>query len=438
MTNFTSFPQAEKFLIARRARYFPGPLGLKRAQLFLKLLGNPQEKIKVIHIAGTSGKGSTAYLTSKILADLGFKTGLTLSPHLQDIRERLQINNRLISRQKFVHNLNQLFPSVKKMEKSPWGLPTYFEILTALAFYTFNKEKVDYAVIETGFGGRYDATNVIKNPQKIAVFTRIGLDHTHILGKTLTGIARQKAAIIQANNTVVALKQSNSINLTLEKAAHAKNAPLHFIQAGKHFKNIKATQEKTVFDFSFRSLKLTRIELGLLGAHQAENTSLALAALSLLSDRDGFPINRPLLRKTLKGAKFPGRLEIIKSPQRPIIIDGAHNPQKITALIKSLRQLFPRQKFIFLIALKKTKDIALCLSPLLPWAEKIFITDFPGPAHKPILIQKTLRRMNFPSTQIVHRLQEVINQNNRKPLVITGSLYLLSYYWPKIKELRPS
>ncbi len=185
------------FIPDRYSLKFSGQAGIERTKYLLQLLDNPQEKIKVIHIAGTSGKGSTAYLISKLLQHHGFKVGLQVSPHLIDIRERFQINNQLIPEELFVRTFQEIKPTIEKAKNSHWGKLTFFEILVSFAFYFFWKNKVDYAVMETGLGGLYDGTNVVENKNKLVVLTKIGLDHQWILGSTYEKIASQKAGIIK-------------------------------------------------------------------------------------------------------------------------------------------------------------------------------------------------------------------------------------------------
>jgi len=184
-----SFKQAEELLSQHipktSTQTFPGKLGLNRAKYFLKLLGNPQEKLKIIHIAGTSGKGSTCYLISSLLTSQGFKVGLHQSPHLTDVTERFQIDGKIISQKEFVFYLNKVIPVINMVGKTFHGSLTYFEILVGLAYLIFYEKKIDYAVIETGLGGKYDGTNVVARPDKLSVLTKIGLDHTNILGKTI-------------------------------------------------------------------------------------------------------------------------------------------------------------------------------------------------------------------------------------------------------------
>ncbi|EKE14049.1 MAG: multifunctional folylpolyglutamate synthase/dihydrofolate synthase, partial [uncultured bacterium] len=230
-----NFTHAEAFLSLHipktSAQTFPGETGLNRAKNFLRRLGNPQEKLKIIHVAGTSGKGSTCYLISSLLSAHGFKVGLHQSPHLTDVTERFQINNKNISKDDFVVYLNKIIPIINHRDEACLVSTslTYFEILVGMAFYIFNEKKVDYAVIETGLGGKYDGTNVVSRSDKLAVLTKIGLDHVAILGKTLPEITLQKAMIINKNSQAISINQDPKAEEVIREIAEEKKAKLFFI-----------------------------------------------------------------------------------------------------------------------------------------------------------------------------------------------------------------
>lgn len=446
-----TFSQAKDFLyqqIPKEAKKkFPGQLGLKRTKYLLSLLGNPQNKLKVIHLAGTSGKGSTAYLISLILKNLGFKTGLHLSPHLIDIRERFQINNQLVPENQFCRFLNDIIPAVNQVKKTDYGSPTYFEILVALSFFIFWRKKVDYAVMETGLGGQYDATNCLREKNKLVVLTKIGIDHSRILGRTLDKIAFQKAKVIQRNNLVLSLWQKPIVRKVFEKITQEQKARLFYIKQKKNIKNIKTSLYKTSFDFCFQDLKLAKIDLKLVGLHQAENCALALAAVWLLSKRDRFKADKAAIRKALLKADFLGRMTILKTPEKIIIIDGAHNPQKMSALIKSLKRLYPKTKIGFLVAFLPRKDYLNMLKHITPKASKIFITGFGTRqdstpfSENPYMIGRTLKNLNFNNYTVVNDLNEAFCQGLKtktNPLVITGSLYLVGRVLKQFKNLTVS
>lgn len=422
--------------------------GINRTKYLLKLLDNPQNKLNIIHVAGTSGKGSTSYLISILLNSLNKKVGLALSPHLIDIRERLQINNRLISKKSFVSFVNDLAHQISKLEKTKFGKPTYFEIMTVLAFYVFFKEKVDFAVMETGLGGLFDATNTVETANKIDVITKLGLDHTQILGKTIEEIAKQKAGIIHSGNTVFSIDQVKKAQETIIEKSKEVGANLRFITEG-NFSNILLTKASTEFDFSFENLVLKNIKLGMLGEHQAENCSLALAVAYFVSQKYKFRFDEKKIRKVLKTAIFHGRMEIIKKKAlghtRTIILDGAHNPQKMQSFLNSLKKIFPNKKFNFLIAIKKDKDYDQMLKLIIPLANKIVITtfflknmDLIRFSEDPMIIANTLSKLGFNNWEVCIpnnlAIKQILKEDYKNDAVITGSLYLLSEIYPFLHE----
>jgi dihydrofolate synthase / folylpolyglutamate synthase len=457
---FKTMLQFEAYLKARiptREALFVGDLGLQRAKYFMKLLGNPQNKLQVIHIAGTSGKGSTASLTSHLLQSQGFRVGLFISPHILDIRERLQIDNQLPSEKLILKYFNQILPIILKMEKCRYGTPTYFEILAGLAYFIFAKEKLNYAVIETGLGGRLDGTNTVTSKNKIAIITKLGLDHTEVLGNTLAKIASEKAGIIKAQNTVINIQQSTNTQSIINKKCQKKNANLFTIKDGKNYKLISSTKTATIFDFNFANselnsdselsseapFKLRNTQLNLIGAHQIENCSLALACLSALANRDKFTINEKKMRSALQKISIPGRMEIRKNGKNFFIIDGAHNPQKMTAFISSLRLIFPNQKFDFILAFKKGKDFKKILKKILPLANHVFLTSFSTANQADHWSSvdtaeiasyfKTEKFKNF--STIKNNETEILTtiQNSKSSIALTGSLYLIGSIYKYLK-----
>jgi len=411
---------------------------LARTKEILNHLDNPQEKLTVIHVAGTAGKGSTAYLISLILKSQGFRVGLHLSPHLVDIRERFQINNRLIPTQKFLKSLNRLLPVLKKTAKTPWGEPDYFEILTILAFEIFFQERVDYAVIETGLGGLYDSTNTISNPKKISVITKISLDHCQVLGNTLAEIAFQKMGVVGNKSIVVTGDQRPTANWMIKKTAKNKQAQLVKIEEGKDFQIRKVSSRGTSFSYLYHHL-----DLGLIGKHQAQNCALALKTIETLSGRDQFPLSWSKIKKVLARAHFPGRLEIIKKNNQKIILDGAHNEEKMAALTQTLKEVFPKKKFDFLIAFKKDKAVKKMIKKIVPLANKVTISsifyshsNWQKLACESTEIEKIFHNFGFKKTIIIDESQKALGHNleTNRPLVITGSLYLVGEIYPLLSQ----
>lgn len=415
--SFKDIKDIEKFL----ANYVPqnigdnffGEQGLARVKYFASLLGNPQEKIKVIHIAGTSGKGSTATILSIILQRLGLKTGLQVSPHLLDIRERCQINNNLLTTNKFIQYFSKIIPTIMTMKKSKFGTPTYFEIMTVLAFYIFWKEKVDYAIIETGLGGAWDASNIVRNKNKISILTKIGRDHTEILGKTLPEIAQQKAGIIQKENKVFSMNQKKSVQEIIKKICLFQKSALEY------------------------SDKKCAYKLGLKGEFQKENCSLALKVVKFLSSRDKFIISNNKIKKALQIIKFPGRFEVKNIKNKTVVFDGAHNTQKMKAFLASLQKQYPQKKFHFLIAFKKKKDYIKLLKQITKVATRITVTNIKNTKQDLGIIEENISRitkqldeLNYKNYNIVDDPKKVFKKNllitRKEILVVTGSLYLIS------------
>ncbi len=414
-TYLNSFIPLEKKLI------YPGKYGLLRTKYLLSLCGNPQEKVKVIHIAGTSGKGSTATMISTALIGQGFKVGLSLSPHVIDLRERFQINNAFITFNDVVEIVNELQEAVKQTELSKHGKPTYFEIITALTFLLFCKKRVDYAVMETGLGGTYDATNVVSNESKVAVITKIGHDHMGVLGKTLPKIASQKAGIIHEKNLVISTTQRMSVRRVLDERAREMDTSVHYVKP---------------------TITKWNIQLPILGKFQIENCAVALCTIELVSDKDNWLLDLGKLRESLNHLEIPGRMQKIVINGKTVILDGAHNPQKMSALIKSLKELYPNQKLDFLVALKKGKDYRNTLKYILPKAASITCTKFllntqgfPIQAEEPAKLLSIIEKAGYIPATVIEDPHEALKHslnNNKNTLIITGSFYLVSELYSEL------
>ncbi|MEI6533295.1 MAG: Mur ligase family protein [Candidatus Roizmanbacteria bacterium] len=414
---------------------FPGELGLERCKKILYLLGNPQEKLKVIHIAGTSGKGSTAYILSSLLQGQGFKTGLHFKPHIYDLRERFQINHQLLCETSCIAYLNDIIPILEEITKSSLGQPTYFETLISLAYYIFYSEKVDYAVIETGMGGMLDGTNVISNPDKISVITRLGLDHTAILGNTKEEIAYQKAKIIHTGNIVISLHQDMEYTQIINDVAKETGNVVQYIQKGVHYDN-QDNDKHIAFDFHYKQLQLDTIKLNLEGAYQIENASLALATLEELSQKFKFNIQIKKIYENLSNIQLAGRYQVLTIGKKIVIIDGAHNPQKMESFLNGLESKFPKRNKIFLVAFKKGKDIKQMVEMISGEASQVLITSFFAHmtdlrdySEDPDVIKNLFESQGFKDVNIQKKVEKAIEyalSQEHPIIVITGSLYLVT------------
>ncbi len=419
--------------------------GLEKITYLLSLLNNPEDCFKSIHIAGTNGKGSTSSLIASVLKESGLKTGLYTSPHLVDFRERIQINGVLIPRKRLTEIVERLIPLIRKTNNKLGDL-TYFEVSTAIAFEYFKEEKVDFACIEVGMGGRLDATNVIT--PLVSVITSIGFDHTKELGNTLGKIAFEKAGIIKKNVPLVCGVEGKEPLNVIRKICKKKNSKIYILNkdfAGasrwlalnKEMRGNRAVHRiaPTGQKISYKGISgnFSNYEIKLLGEYQIQNASLALAVIELLgrgSDKIG-ALTIKNIRKGLKNAKWPGRFEIVcRAPT--IIIDGAHNPPGASELAKSLKRYFPDKKINFILGILKDKDISGIVKEFMPLADKVIVTSPHCDRASSLDEQaKTVRKYHedveavYPIRKAIKRMVGAIRRVAQKNeiICITGSLY---------------
>ena len=330
-------------------------LGLERIEKILQLLENPQDNFKIIHIAGTNGKGSVCAITAKILESAGYKTALYTSPHLIDYTERMKINGIDISKEDFANTLSLVIDTADKNKIEL----TEFEILTATAFKYFSDRKVDFAVIETGLGGRFDATNVSSKHKILSVITSISIDHKNVLGDTIEKIAFEKAGIIQHNIPVVVGKNNKGYEV-IKKQAEQLNSPVLSPQ-----KNVKILFENNTNYACFDGKKF---EFPLLGLFQEENLELVFEAASYLK------INEKAIEQGLKKVIWSSRFQYIKD--KNLILDGAHNEGAAKVLRKSLDFYFPKQKRIFIFGAMNTKEYQKVAKILFRPQDKVYFYQF--------------------------------------------------------------
>jgi dihydrofolate synthase/folylpolyglutamate synthase len=453
MPQFTSVAEAISFfsqylrnsMLSQAQHPFGDPhLYLDRACYLYRLLGNPEQHQKVIHIAGTSGKGSTAQMISLLLQEHGFTVGTFLSPHLFDYRERFQLNNQWIDEQTLLNHLNKVVPLIEKMGKTSIGRPSFFEINNAIAYQFFNENRVDYVVLETGVGGLYDSTNTNTTADRLSVITDIGYDHQNLLGKTLTSIAYQKAGIIKPRGKVIALWGSEESNQVVEDIAFAKGAQLDWVRPIDQFVTTAVTEAGSLFDYHTNTGTLKDLELGVLGEHQVRNASTALTALYEVAKRDQWTVKEAVVRKTLKHTShyIHAKVERIslqtKAGKKVAFLDMAHNPQKIAALSDCLQTILPTQKFDFLFAAKANKEFTEMIDSISSIANSIIVTrptynehsiDLPFKNALPSLICQYVREhhphIKTKAISNPHHAYEALIDTAQKPIVITGSSYLI-------------
>ena len=379
-------------------------LGLERIETALQKLDNPHKNLKVIHIAGTNGKGSVASTLANILRCAGFKVGLYTSPHLVEYTERIKINNVEILKEDFAKYVSCVCEIADNL--------TEFEILTAAAFKYFSDKKVDYVVLETGLGGRYDATNVCENT--LAIITSISLDHTDRLGDTYEKIAYEKAGIIKENSTVITATYNKGFE-TIKQVASEKNAKLICVDYEVEMEYTNAQ--------NYAVIAAEKFEFPLLGLYQRQNLALVLEACKVLN------ISFDYIKEGLKTAKWAARLEYKK--EKNILIDGAHNPDSALELRKSLDFYFKNEKKIFIYSTIDTKDYKAIADILFTKDDEIYYLEF---NHKnAVSFEQYVKDVSHLNIKKVENLEELLKRSELK--VITGSLYMVGEFYTK-KEMQ--
>jgi len=421
-------------------------LGLENIAYLLSLLGNPQERLNIIHIGGTNGKGSTAAIISSILQTEGFKVGLYTSPHLVEFNERMKINGQNISSVRVVNLLEKIKPYLKKTSQTKeYRHPTFFEVITAMAFLYFFEEKVDFLVLEVGLGGRLDATNVCK--PLLSVITRIDYDHMDKLGNSLEKIAWEKAGIIKPEGIVISSTQYKKVRDKLKDIAKERRCILFTVGEKIRPHLIKADTRGIWFDIKGIYGEYKNLFLSLVGKHQLENVATAITAVEALKIR-GFDISLSSIREGLKRVTWEGRLEIIQ--ERPfIVLDGAHNPSGIKTVYKNLLEIFSYRRLILVLAIFSDKDFSRMIKIITPIADLLITSKAKNPrATSPEIIAQEASRFidqdRIIITQSISQaIQYALKKANQDDLIcITGSLYMVGeakqYFIKKQKILKNS
>ena len=341
--------------------------GLGRTQTLLAKMGNPEKKLKFVHIAGTNGKGSTAAMTASVLQKAGYRTGLYTSPYIYRFHERMQVNGQQISDEELAQITEYVKPLADSMEQSP----TEFELVSCIAFEYFLRQKCDIVVLEVGMGGALDSTNVIPVPE-VAVITNIGLDHTEYLGDTVEKIAETKAGIFKENGHAVVYRGAPSVEAVYERICAERNVTLHKAD----FESLKQKSHDLfgqVFDCGTRK----DLELPLLGDHQLHNAAVVLSIVDALIQQ-GWKITEENIRQGLRDVSWPGRFDIVS--RNPLfIIDGGHNPQCIDALVQNVKDYLKGRKVIALTGVLADKDYGEMYRPIMPLVSSFVCVTPPNP-----------------------------------------------------------
>ena len=385
---------------------------LARIEPLMALLGNPEDLLRVIHIAGTSGKTSTAYYMTALLRAAGQKVGLTVSPHIDSVRERVQIDGEPLAEVVFCRELAFFLDIVRQAGQQP----SYFELLFAFAVWVFARQGVDYAVIETGLGGLHDATNVLARADKVCVITDIGFDHMGILGRTLPAIAAQKVGIVHDHNPVFMYQQDRGVMTVITE------------WIAEHRATLDATTEQD-------EQREFPVDTAGIPDYQRRNWRLAYRAYRFIQTRDGLPhLTSKVLCQT-QLLQVPARMDICQVGAKTITMDGAHNAQKMATFIASFQRLYPDTKPAVLLALKDDKAYAELVPLLSAFARSITVTTFQGAQDLPVrplepaILAQALAAGGMQTVQTIAdpaAALETVLAGPEKLIVITGSFYLLA------------
>lgn len=427
-----NYKQAEEFLLsltdyekAPSVVYSATNYDLRRMELLLNRLGNPHRGRKTVHIAGTKGKGSTATMISSVLSTAGQRTGLFTSPHLQSWNERISINSRHITQKDFAHYASAVYPDVLSLnEEARHGKLTTFEALTAMAFLCFGREKADVQVLETGMGGRLDSTNIV-DPD-VCIITSISLDHTQVLGESLSQIASEKAGIIKRGSIAVSAPQQPEAMKVIVEKCHELNVPL--ITIGKEIRWRPRSSDLNGQVFSVAgNLGDYKLFIPLIGDHQMDNASLAVAALEVLK-QVGLRISTPEILKGFAAVRWPARLQIMKKAPL-VIIDGAHNVDSIQKILGSIRQHCTYKRAFVIFGSSADKDIAGMAKELAHFADRTVLTRSAHPrAAAPRSLADIFSAAGVKADvrkNIAEALENILSIADKQDLIlVTGSLFL--------------
>ncbi|MHC5022442.1 MAG: bifunctional folylpolyglutamate synthase/dihydrofolate synthase [Planctomycetota bacterium] len=430
----TTYPSAVRYLLERTnlermrvVRYDEENFKLDRMRTLLEHLGNPHEQVRMVHVAGTVGKGSTVAMIASMLQGCGYAVGRYTSPHLVEVRERIAINDDLISRPRFTELMRQVAEASETLDIAP----TFFETVTAMAFMHFAEEAVDIAVIETGLGGRLDSTNVIT--PEVSIITQIDRDHTHILGRSVDAIAREKAGIFKRGVPAITFEQSEEVDPVLQDVAESVESPLRVINKDIEFSyRFCASPDlgpHTRVCLITETSQFMHLPVPLPGEHQAINCGLALAAIDALK-ASGFKFEEVPLHEGLARTTTPGRMEIVWSQPR-ILIDGAHNAASLGALVRCVGAHVPYDSMVCIFGCCEDKDVAAMLEKIAMGGDKIIFTRArTNPrAADPDELQRRFQEISGKMSQVARTLPEALDLASRAVgrddlICVTGSFYL--------------
>ena len=412
------------------SKKFGSKLELERIKKLCELMGNPQDKLKFIHIAGTNGKGSTSLYIHNSLVDAGYKTGLYTSPFIYEFNERIQVNGIPIPDDDLTEIMSTVADNVKIMTDEGYEHPTEFELITAAAFLYFEKNECDVVVLEVGLGGTYDATNIIKTPV-LSVITSISLDHTDYLGKTVADVAKNKCGIIKEGVPVLSyMYQPNDVIEVIKETAKKFNSTFTLATDDTLVINSMSLDGS---DFSYRG---EEYHTSLVGKYQIYNAITAISAVRLLNEA-GFRISTENIKKGLNGAKWPARFEILN--HNPLVIaDGSHNADGMRAFVETAKEVIDK-KSICVFGMLKDKDYEYCIKKLSEITDTVVVTEVDNPRRETVdKLSQTAKKYiknvyeERENNDAVKKALELAGDNGT--VIALGSLYMMKNIKDAIKK----
>jgi len=419
-------------------KQYGSKLGLERISYLVEQLGNPQNNIKIVHVTGTNGKGSVCKFIGSILQTAGYAVGVYISPHLECFSERIVVDGKEISEEDIVVLTEKIKPVVDDMIKKN-STPTFFEIVTAMAFQLFSDSHVDFAVIEVGLGGRFDATNIIT--PVVSVITNISLEHTDRLGEDVKSIAFEKAGIIKEDVPVLTAAEGDA-KAVIEKIAKEKNASVTLI-ARSSWDRLSHTIQYQEF-LVHGILNNYTVKTSMLGGYQGENIALAITAVEQLQMKGAYLTDSDII-DGISTTFNPGRMEII-SEEPTILLDGAHNPVGMEMLKKTLKEDFEYDRLVLVIGILEDKDIQSMLSIIIPLSDVVIVTKSSNPrACEPTALKDKIEKLGYRKELFTfNSLLKAIEYakplaDNNDIICISGSLFTVgearSYFAEFSKEI---
>lgn len=401
---------------------------------FMEKYKNPEKSLKIIHIAGTNGKGSCVEMISNVLTCAGYKVGKFISPHLIEYNERICVDNKEITDAELEELITELMPEIERYNKEHSSSVTLFELELIMALIYFNRRNCDFVVLETGLGGLHDSTNIV-NPI-ISVITSIGYDHMHILGNTLPEIAKQKAGIIKEDSSTVFISQDEAVNEVIENTCKAKNNTLHLITE-RDISNYPYDESYQKFDYK----NYKNILVNLKGKKQIYNASICLECMQILKNK-GYAVSENSIRKGLSTVIHKARFE--KLYEKPTIIyDGAHNKPAMQNLINSVNMYYKNNKKVFIVSILKTKDYKSMLGELLQDKEAVYIFTSGNSTERYVqgeilanTAKEVMKEANIQVKDLKDALEYVIKDCKNYTIFIVGSFYVYGDVIDMLKEYK--